>query len=42
MDALVARERLETGLAKLQEQEADWMELEQYHRGEHEDRKSVV
>ena len=35
MDALVARERLETGLAKLQEQEADWMELEQYHRGEH-------
>lgn len=35
MDATVARERLEKGLAKLQLQEVEWRELEKYHRGEH-------
>lgn len=35
MDEKLARDRLEEGLSKLQDQEKDWVELEKYHRGEH-------
>lgn len=36
MDVKQARERLDIGLSKLQQQEPEWLELEKYHRGEHE------
>lgn len=35
MDETLARARLDEGLKKLQDQEKDWVELEKYHRGEH-------
>ncbi|VEW13551.1 Phage portal protein, SPP1 Gp6-like [Brevibacterium casei] len=35
MDEAVARERLEVGLAALLQQAPEWLELEKYHRGEH-------
>ena len=36
MDVTKARERLDIGLSKLQLNEPEWLELEKYHRGEHE------
>lgn len=35
MEELLARARLDEGLKKLQDQEKEWVELEKYHRGEH-------
>lgn len=35
MDEKLARERLQEGLAELLKQESEWLELEKYHRGDH-------